>query len=157
MSEARFLIRLLRMHFPWNWEFGSTLSKLWNVFWGEGVEPPKSPPRYATDPTRYSVTAVVLRTGKRLHCISTSKTVTDGWKIAKACYERSQHVSFNKYYDKIQGQWDVGWWEMHRPVNNVAEKPKKKTTGWPRWNTRKILKRALKKLDLRISNSSVSG
>jgi hypothetical protein len=28
MSETRILIRLLRMNFPRNWEFGSALSKL---------------------------------------------------------------------------------------------------------------------------------
>jgi hypothetical protein len=30
MSETRILIRLLRMYFPRNWEFGSALSKLRN-------------------------------------------------------------------------------------------------------------------------------
>jgi hypothetical protein len=46
MSETRILVRLLRMYFPRNWEFGSALSKLWN-FGGGGVEPP-NPPGYAT-------------------------------------------------------------------------------------------------------------
>jgi hypothetical protein len=36
MSETRILIRLLRMYFPRNWEFGSALSNL------------KPPPPYAT-------------------------------------------------------------------------------------------------------------
>jgi hypothetical protein len=31
MSETRILIRLLWMYFPWNWEFCSALSKLWNL------------------------------------------------------------------------------------------------------------------------------
>jgi hypothetical protein len=35
MSETCILIRLLRMYFPRNWEFGSALSKLRNF--GEGV------------------------------------------------------------------------------------------------------------------------
>jgi hypothetical protein len=35
MSEIHFLIRLLWMYFPWNWEFGSVLSKLRN-FGGVG-------------------------------------------------------------------------------------------------------------------------
>jgi hypothetical protein len=30
MSKTRILIRLLRVYFPWNWEFGSALSKLRN-------------------------------------------------------------------------------------------------------------------------------
>jgi hypothetical protein len=30
MSETRILIRLLRIYFPWHWEFGSALSKLRN-------------------------------------------------------------------------------------------------------------------------------
>jgi hypothetical protein len=42
ISETRTLIRFLRMYFPRNWEFGSTLSKLWN-FGGGGVEPSKPP------------------------------------------------------------------------------------------------------------------
>ena len=47
---------------------------------------------------------------------------------------------------------------MHRPVNTLAEKLEKKNTiGWPRCNVRTILKCALKKWDIRISNSSVSG
>ena len=48
MSESRILVRLLRMYFPRNWEFGSALSKLRN-FGGGGFEHPKLPPRYATD------------------------------------------------------------------------------------------------------------
>jgi hypothetical protein len=40
MSETRILIRLLRMKFPRNWEFGSALSKLRNF---GGVGPPKPP------------------------------------------------------------------------------------------------------------------
>jgi hypothetical protein len=31
MSGIRILIRLLRMYFPRNWEFGSALSELWNL------------------------------------------------------------------------------------------------------------------------------
>jgi hypothetical protein len=30
ISKTRILIRLLRMYFPENWEFGLALSKLWN-------------------------------------------------------------------------------------------------------------------------------
>jgi hypothetical protein len=41
MSETRILIRLLRIYFPRNWEFGSALSKLLNF--GGGFNP-----RYAT-------------------------------------------------------------------------------------------------------------
>jgi hypothetical protein len=37
ISEICILIRLLWMYFPWNWEFGSALSKLRN-FWGREVE-----------------------------------------------------------------------------------------------------------------------
>jgi hypothetical protein len=37
MNETRILIRLLRMYFPRNWEFGSALSKLRNF---GGFEPP---------------------------------------------------------------------------------------------------------------------
>jgi hypothetical protein len=44
-SEPRILIRLLRMYFPRNWEFGSAFSKHRNF--GEGVSTPP-PPRYAT-------------------------------------------------------------------------------------------------------------
>jgi hypothetical protein len=44
MSETSILIRLLRMYFPRNWEFGSLLSKL--QYFGE-FKPHKSP-RYAT-------------------------------------------------------------------------------------------------------------
>ena len=47
MSESRILVRLLRMYFPRNWEFGSALSKLHN-FEGGGFEPP-NPPRFATE------------------------------------------------------------------------------------------------------------
>jgi hypothetical protein len=49
MSETCILIRLLRMCFPWNWEFGSALSKLRNF--GEGGLNPQPPPpsvRFAT-------------------------------------------------------------------------------------------------------------
>jgi hypothetical protein len=42
MSEIRILIRLLRVYFPRNWEFGSALSKLRN-FGGRGFEPPNGP------------------------------------------------------------------------------------------------------------------
>jgi hypothetical protein len=42
--ETRILIRLLLMYFPWNREFSSALSKLWNF----GGLKPKTPPRYAT-------------------------------------------------------------------------------------------------------------
>ena len=42
MSESRILVRLLRMYFPRNWEFGSALSKLRNF--GGGFEHPKQPP-----------------------------------------------------------------------------------------------------------------
>jgi hypothetical protein len=28
MSETRILVRLVRIYFPWNWEFGSAFSKL---------------------------------------------------------------------------------------------------------------------------------
>jgi hypothetical protein len=42
MSETRILIRLLRMYFPQNWEFGSALSKLRN-FGGGGVWNPNPP------------------------------------------------------------------------------------------------------------------
>ena len=42
MSESRILVRLLRMYFPRNWEFGSALSKLRN-FRGGGFERPKPP------------------------------------------------------------------------------------------------------------------
>jgi hypothetical protein len=38
MSETRILIRLLRMYFPWNWEFGLALSKLQNFV--VGLNPP---------------------------------------------------------------------------------------------------------------------
>ena len=41
ISESRILVRLLRMYFPRNWEFGSALSKLRNF--GEGFEPPNPP------------------------------------------------------------------------------------------------------------------
>jgi hypothetical protein len=34
MSESRILVRMLRMYFPRNWEFGSALSKLRNFRWG---------------------------------------------------------------------------------------------------------------------------
>jgi hypothetical protein len=43
MSESCIVIRLLRMYFPWDWEFGLALSKL-RYLGGEGVEPPKLPP-----------------------------------------------------------------------------------------------------------------
>jgi len=43
MNETRIVVRLLRMNFPRNWEFGSALSKLRN-FGGEGVSSPKTPP-----------------------------------------------------------------------------------------------------------------
>jgi hypothetical protein len=46
MSETRILIRLLRMYFPRNREFGSALSKLRNF--GGWFEPPQTLPRYAT-------------------------------------------------------------------------------------------------------------
>jgi hypothetical protein len=39
MSETHILIRLLWMYFPWNWVFGSALSKLRNFQRG-GFEPP---------------------------------------------------------------------------------------------------------------------
>jgi hypothetical protein len=37
MNETRILIRLLRMYFPRNWEFGSALSKLRKYGGGGGV------------------------------------------------------------------------------------------------------------------------
>jgi hypothetical protein len=43
MSETRILIRLLRMYFPRNWEFGSALSKLRNFVGGGGVNQSKPP------------------------------------------------------------------------------------------------------------------
>ena len=46
ISESCILVRLLRMYFPRNWEFGSDLSKLRNF--GGGLNTP-TPPRYATD------------------------------------------------------------------------------------------------------------
>jgi len=46
MSESRILVRLLRMYFPRNREFGSALSKLRNF--GAGFEPPTPLPRYTT-------------------------------------------------------------------------------------------------------------
>ena len=49
MSESRILVRLLRMYFPRNWEFGSAWSKLRNF-----LNPPT--PRYAT--ATYGVTTV---------------------------------------------------------------------------------------------------
>jgi hypothetical protein len=45
MSETRVLIRLLRMYFPRNWEFGSVLSK----------------PRYGTDGLVFPMVQIVLR------------------------------------------------------------------------------------------------
>jgi hypothetical protein len=38
MNETHILITLLQMYFPWNWKFGSALSKLWNfgVYRGGG-------------------------------------------------------------------------------------------------------------------------
>jgi hypothetical protein len=42
MSETRILIRLFRMYFPRNWEFGSALSKLRNFGEG-GLNPPTLP------------------------------------------------------------------------------------------------------------------
>jgi hypothetical protein len=44
MSKTRILIRLLRMYFPRNWEFGSALSKRRIFGWGLKLHPP----RYAT-------------------------------------------------------------------------------------------------------------
>ena len=44
MSESRILVRLLRMYFPRNWEFGSALSKLRNFGGGGGFEHPQTPP-----------------------------------------------------------------------------------------------------------------
>jgi hypothetical protein len=41
MIEPRILVRLLRMYFPRNWEFGWALSKLRHL--GGGVEPPPNP------------------------------------------------------------------------------------------------------------------
>jgi hypothetical protein len=46
MNETLIQIRLLWMYIPWNWVFGSALSKLWNF--GGGLNPPNLPPRYAT-------------------------------------------------------------------------------------------------------------
>ena len=43
MSESRILVRLLRMYFPRNWEFGSALSKRRN-FGGWGVVEHPTPP-----------------------------------------------------------------------------------------------------------------
>ena len=40
------LVRLLRVYFPRNWEFGSAVSKLGNF---GGFETPTAFPRYATD------------------------------------------------------------------------------------------------------------
>jgi hypothetical protein len=45
MSKTNILIMLLRMYFPWNWEFGSSLSKLRN-FGGRCLNTPN--PLYAT-------------------------------------------------------------------------------------------------------------
>jgi hypothetical protein len=40
MSETRILIRLLQIHFPRNWEFGSALSKLRNFLGRGGLKHP---------------------------------------------------------------------------------------------------------------------
>jgi hypothetical protein len=49
MSETHILIRLLRMYFPRNWEFGSALSKFRNFFLGGRFwTPPNTPSQYAT-------------------------------------------------------------------------------------------------------------
>jgi hypothetical protein len=50
------------MYFPWNWEFGSVLSKLRN-FGGGGVETPHPPPHRTPQPP-------VARSLNRLHEIS---------------------------------------------------------------------------------------
>jgi hypothetical protein len=42
MSQTGILIRLLRIYFPRNWEFGSALSKLRNFVGRGGLNPPKS-------------------------------------------------------------------------------------------------------------------
>jgi hypothetical protein len=49
MGETRILIRLLRMYFARNWEFGSALSKLRNFGGQLNPPPPKPPSRYATE------------------------------------------------------------------------------------------------------------
>jgi hypothetical protein len=60
MSETRILVRLLRMYFPRNWEFGSALSKLRN-FGGGGLNPPNPPPGYASaDSATYKLTTEIL-------------------------------------------------------------------------------------------------
>jgi hypothetical protein len=48
MNEPRILIRLLRMYFPRNREFGSALSKLWNFGKGWVWTPHTLPPQYTT-------------------------------------------------------------------------------------------------------------
>jgi hypothetical protein len=59
MSEPGILIRLLQMYFPWNWKFGSALSKLW-IFGGEGVDPLQTPLGTPLLRIKKIVTAVVI-------------------------------------------------------------------------------------------------
>jgi hypothetical protein len=55
MSKSRILVRLLRMYFPRNWEFGSALSKLRNF---GGVRTPQPPPPLGT-PLLIPITSTV--------------------------------------------------------------------------------------------------
>jgi hypothetical protein len=57
ISETRIVIGLLRMYFPTNWDFSSTLSKLRNFV---GV-PPKLP--------RYTITTLFVQTSTSCHVI----------------------------------------------------------------------------------------
>jgi hypothetical protein len=66
MGETRITIRLLRMCFPRNWEFGSALSYLQNFGVGEFEPPtPLPPPRYATD-DKYTITKLRIPRGQVL-------------------------------------------------------------------------------------------
>jgi hypothetical protein len=65
MSEPRILIRLLRMYFPRNWEFGSALSKLQDF--GRGLSTP-TPPRYATACHNLNISYSVTKMQKSVGC-----------------------------------------------------------------------------------------
>jgi hypothetical protein len=70
MSETRILITLLRMYFPWNWEFGSALSQLRNFGVGVGVGSmnPQTPSQYANGNNPPTCTHFIVATsGLHMH------------------------------------------------------------------------------------------
>jgi hypothetical protein len=83
MSEPRILIRLLWMYFAWNWEFGSTLSKLRNF--GGGRSNPLNPhPLYVTVRFRHPVRT--KKTDYIRHVVTRTLSNINAKRLVNSCW-----------------------------------------------------------------------